>query len=330
MNVNVTIILPFFNAERFLERCLKSIEAQNYKSFECILINDGSTDNSKLLVEKFVKKDARFKLINKSNTGVSDSRNYGIRVANGKYIYFIDSDDWIEPNSIEDMVKCIEIKKCDLVMSDIWFDYTNRKLIPYTREMGIVKKEDALVSLYNDTWTRPVVWGKLYKKDIIIDNKIQFKSEIAYAEDILFLTKVLLCSEKIEYINKPLYHYFLDNSNSALHTIGRKKQFQSEWLTRWDAYEEMENVLQISFSSGNKVMKEFRASKVELARGMIHLEYEYNLSNTSYLKEQYCYVKKYALLYIYTRKVSFTKKILTLFCAISPRMEYRLIKVIKR
>lgn len=116
----VSIIVPVYNAEKTLERCVDSVLHQEYKNLELILINDGSTDSSGALCRAFVDDDPRVRLIDKANSGVSDSRNQGIDAAQGEYIQFLDSDDWITPDATRLMAGCAQRSGCDLVVADFY------------------------------------------------------------------------------------------------------------------------------------------------------------------------------------------------------------------
>ncbi len=116
--LKVSLIIPVYNTEKYLRQCLDSVISQTFKEFECICINDGSTDNSLPILQEYINKDIRFKLIDKKNEGVSVARNTGIQNATGKYIVFIDSDDWITKDYIEVLYNTIEKYDCDLVSSD--------------------------------------------------------------------------------------------------------------------------------------------------------------------------------------------------------------------
>ena len=125
----VSIIIPAYNAEKYIEQCIDSIISQTYKNIEVIIVNDGSTDNTLAICEKYAKEDKRIKIVKKKNEGVSKARNDGIKIATGKYIMFIDSDDYIDDDYIEIMHKNIVEKKADLVVSN------------YTRDKNGVKEK---------------------------------------------------------------------------------------------------------------------------------------------------------------------------------------------
>lgn len=323
MDEVISVIVPFYNAERYIRKCLESIRLQNYMSFECIMVNDGSRDKSIQIAEEYASKDERFVLINQPNAGVSKARNTGINAASGKYIFFIDSDDYIECHALMDLWLIINELDCDIAMSDIYIEHNKEAYVPHSHAKGKVSKDDALVSLYNDTWMRPVVWGKLYKKEIFDKYQFFFDPDIFYSEDTLFITEVLLRVEDIAYSNVPAYHYYVDNNSSALHSLCDNPIFNAKCLTRWKAFEKMEKELLNNNSLKKKVIDEFRASRVEAARDMINLEYRYDQYSITEFKEQLRYERKYLPIYLLVRKRNIISKALTVLNAISPRIECR-------
>ena len=229
----VSIIVPVYNVENYIERCLNSLVNQTFKDIEIITINDGSTDKSLELINKYVKEDIRVSVIDLGDEGVSYCRNLGIEKANGKYIMFVDSDDWIDSNMIEAMYKKAEENKLDLVMCSYireFKDHSKEKRFNLPEE--IIYKEDKvknellrkLVGPVKEELSNPemldalgTVWGKLYRADIFKENKINFVDlkEIGSAEDTLFNIFTFNYLSKVMFLNKPMYHYWRDNPKSV-------------------------------------------------------------------------------------------------------------------
>ena len=229
----VSIIVPVYNVENYIERCLNSLVNQTFKDIEIITINDGSTDKSLELINKYVKEDIRVSVIDLGDEGVSYCRNLGIEKANGKYIMFVDSDDWIDSNMIEAMYKKAEENKLDLVMCSYireFKDHSKEKIFNLPEE--IIYKEDKvknellrkLVGPVKEELSNPemldalgTVWGKLYRTDILKENKIKFVDlkEIGSAEDTLFNIFTFNYLSKVMFLNKPMYHYWRDNPKSV-------------------------------------------------------------------------------------------------------------------
>lgn len=218
----ISIIVPIYNVEKYLYECICSVLKQTYNNFELILVNDGSADSSGEICDKFAKKDNRITVIHKENAGVSSARNAGLEKALGKWIAFLDPDDWIEENTLEFAVKTADKNKVDILG---WNYYINsnekqikaKEICPHTliRE-GIAIRWFILDTMYPEydessnkislTGTRNV-WGKLFHRNIIFDNSIRFSTNLQIGEDAFFCMQCFEKSQKIMLINEYLSHY---------------------------------------------------------------------------------------------------------------------------
>lgn len=202
----ISIIVPIYNSEDKLERCINSILSQSYKDIEIILINDGSTDESLKICEEFKNKDKRIILIDKKNAGVSAARNCGLDITTGEYIQFVDSDDYIKPNMCECLLKGICKSKADVVICG--YDRTEKNKITskFPKEATINKLydfKDTFSELFNNAlFNAP--WNKLYRKERI---KKYFKENLSIGEDLLFNLSYFSDCDKIVMINDCLYNY---------------------------------------------------------------------------------------------------------------------------
>lgn len=203
MTPKISIIIPAFNAEKYIRRCLDSILQQQFDDFEVIVVNDGSTDNTLNILKEYEYKDNRIKIINKANNGVSSARNDALNIAKGEWLAFCDADDYYLPSSIGllytdskmsedvDIVlgnAIIESKKQKTYLKYSWFDKTK-----------LIKGLDYI--------PRAEIWGYLFKNEIIQKHNIRFDTTIAYAEDKLFLTRYLLWVDSIVEEPTPVYFY---------------------------------------------------------------------------------------------------------------------------
>jgi len=213
--IKISIIIPVYNSEKYIDKCITSIKNQSFKDFEVLIINDGSIDKSKNIIETYLN-DERFKLYNRENHGIGSSRNFGIEKSKGKYICFIDSDDYIDTNYLEKLYNKISSDKLDVVVCN------------YIEENEETKKETKIeIKQYNNTTIKDnpellltinkAPWNKIYKKSII--KNIRFPEDLKY-EDTEFLCKVLL-NAKIGYIDEYLNHYVI-HSNSETTTIDKR------------------------------------------------------------------------------------------------------------
>ena len=213
----ITVIISVYNAEKYIERCVNSICQQTYQNIEIILINDGSKDKSGELCDLYAKKDARIIVVHQLNQGVSAVRNVGIKKAHGEYIIFVDVDDFLERDMINELVKCT-VNNCLTVGGD-YIDIEKGKYensVPVLYEKKKVSKIDKkqVVTVYKKGLLCSV-WNKLYLTKIIKDNNLHFFENMSLAEDALFNLNYLTASNNdFIILNKPLYHYIKRENES--------------------------------------------------------------------------------------------------------------------
>lgn len=213
-NDKVSIIIPIYNVEKYIEQCLNSIIKQKYTNIEIILVDDGSQDNSGKMCDSYAKKDNRIMVIHKENGGVSSARNIGIQKANGKYITFVDSDDYIAENYIEELYNEIKTKDADIsICGTIDVDEEGKYINKSIGYENIINSSEALKELLNEKYYKSVVWAKMYKKNII--KNIKFNEDIAIAEDLDFLFKALCIANSVAVNTKKNTYYYRLRENSA-------------------------------------------------------------------------------------------------------------------
>ena len=163
----VSIIVPVYNVEKYLSKCIDSILAQTYKNLEIILVDDGSKDNSGTICDEYSKKDKRIKIIHKPNGGISDVRNHGLKIATGDYIGFVDSDDYIAEDMFETLVSLLEKNDADISIVS-FYEYYNGKLIGVreNENVEIMNKVEAIKELLIDRKIQSYTWNKLFKKEL--------------------------------------------------------------------------------------------------------------------------------------------------------------------
>ncbi len=234
----VSIIIPVYNAENSLNRCIDSVLRQNYENFELILVNDGSQDSSGSICDNYAAKDNRIHVIHKNNSGVSDSRNIAISQARGKYLQFIDADDWIAPEATGLLISTATAYSCDMVISDFYRVIDNR--IAHKgdiQEEGILSRKDFAVYMME----RPadyyygVLWNKLYKKEIIEQYQLQMDTQISWCEDFMFNLEYITHTDKIYVLRVPLYYYVLTKHSLSAQGVNIAKTIQMK-LTVFEYY----------------------------------------------------------------------------------------------
>ena len=219
----VSIIIPVYNAELTIEKCIKSILQQDYKNLEIIVIDDGSKDKTQNIIEKYLRLDDRIRYIKQSNSGVSAARNRGIKESIGEYIIFVDSDDWLERNMISEMMAAINRERVDVVRCNFSEVHEGKKTnSPAYKDIDnrLINHKDYKTSkLYDHLLTanqplKNLVMLLCIKKQLLIDNSIYFDEELYMLEDVLFYQNILHYSKSIYFLNKYLYNY-RENPNSV-------------------------------------------------------------------------------------------------------------------
>lgn len=246
----VSIIIPVYNIEKFLPKCLDSVIGQSYDDLEIICIDDGTPDKSAAVILSYAEKDERIKLISQKNQGLSGARNTGIKFATGKYIVFLDGDDWLDCNAIAEAVSATEKNDCDVVMwgyvrefvgrseekkifdCDKVFDENESRQL-HRRMAGLLGEETADPSNADSLVT---AWGKLYRADIIKDNSLEFvDTKIIGTEDALFNLNYFGFVHKAVFLNRPYNHYRKDND------ISLTRSYKSKLFNCWnELYDRME------------------------------------------------------------------------------------------
>lgn len=212
MDSLISVIVPIYNVEKYLQKCVDSIINQTYKNLEIILVDDGSPDNCPKMCDDYAEKDSRIKVVHKENGGLSDARNVGMEVATGEYVSFIDSDDYISLDFYETLLETIVDNDSDIVECGVVKFYENEKFDKYNDDLKVTNYDtvDALDGLINENPFKQHVWNKLYKSNIALD--------IPYAvgklnEDEFWTYQIFGKAKKVTRINKTMYYYFQRGSS---------------------------------------------------------------------------------------------------------------------
>jgi glycosyltransferase involved in cell wall biosynthesis len=217
MSKLVSIIVPIYNSELFIDKCVQSIINQSYKNIEIILVNDGSTDTSKKMCDNYASIDNRIKVIHKTNGGLVSSRKTGLNLSTGEYILYVDGDDWIEPNLIEHYIDQVIKFNADVVISSHIVNLEGREDILINSLPPGVYDKNKLESiiypkmLYTGKFSQFGIfsysWGKLYRKKILLENQLKVTEDITIGEDALCLYPTLLDANILVILEQPYYHY---------------------------------------------------------------------------------------------------------------------------
>jgi len=219
----ISIIVPVYNVEKYLKRCLDSITKQTYSNIEILLVNDGSTDNSGEICNNYSNNDDRIRVIHKKNGGLSDARNIGLEAAKGEYVLFIDSDDYISENACEEFIREIGVNNIDLAMGDMTRIYSNTSgILQFSKDSNkkiITGKEFIKLQMYNNSYNASAC-RNLYNRRFLLEHKLLFTRGLLH-EDEEWLPRVLLNADKVKIIGINFYNYLI-RENSI--TQNKKKE----------------------------------------------------------------------------------------------------------
>ena len=226
MRPMVSIIVPIYNAENYLRRCVDSILNQEYTDYELLLVNDGSTDASGDICEEYGDRDPRVIVIQKENTGVSDSRNRALDRARGKYLQFLDSDDWITPDATRLFVRAAEEYGCDMVISDFYRVVGERLSTKGDiEEEGVLTREEFAAHMMENPadFYYGVLWNKLYRRDIVEEHNLRMDTDINWCEDFMFNLEYIRYAKVFYALHAPIYYYVKRKGSLASQGINISK-----------------------------------------------------------------------------------------------------------
>lgn len=219
----LSVIVPIYDAERFIHKCIESILAQSFEDFELILVNDGSTDSCGTICDEYASKDKHVKVIHQTNQGVSVARNNGIKYATGTLVGFVDADDYIAPDMFEGMVDFLEVNDLDVVCADCYVVKNDKaKFKPRYDKNAIWHQGNAIVEILNGTLDN-AVWNKVYKKEVVAG--IEFPAQRRY-EDVATTYKFIHNAKKVGYISKPYYYYVKHKGNFISQSFNVKSRYE--------------------------------------------------------------------------------------------------------
>lgn len=211
MNEKISVIVPVYNVEKYLYKCVKSIVDQTYKNLEIILVDDGSPDNCPQMCDEWAEKDGRIKVIHKENGGLSSARNAALDIISGDYVLFVDSDDWLDEDTAESMLGFAVDNNADIVYGGFYFESTDGSCIIQEFDRSSYENNEIVRNLLLDN-IRPEVCGKLYKSKLA--KELRFDESQKYAEDLPFNFYLMLKAKKLYSTGIPCYHYLQNSGNS--------------------------------------------------------------------------------------------------------------------
>lgn len=222
----ISIIVPVYKTETYIRRCLNSIVNQTFNDWECILVDDGSPDNSGIICDEYSQMDARFRVIHKSNEGVSSARQKGLSIASGDYVIHVDPDDWIETDMLEGMFLRAVNECSDMVICDLQLDFKDCSVLSVQKPEESTS-EGVFKCLFTDL--HGSCCNKLVKKSIIDDFSISFPKGFDVCEDLFFISLYVQYCTKISYVNRAFYHYVHIDSHESMTSV---KKFDLQYYKK--------------------------------------------------------------------------------------------------
>lgn len=218
----LTIVIPVYNGARYVEGCLKSLDAQTYQDWEAIFVNDGSTDGTRNMLERVVAQHEKCRVVHKQNGGTAETRNVGMDAASGKYITFLDVDDELDPKMYETLVRMMEETGVDMGACGYYFKVEVDGAAPYLEEKAypscILRGRDAIREKLVELWDRDMlynVWNKIYRMDLIKEKGIRYRDGHVYTEDRVFNRAYIENCESIAFTDQCLYYYVRERTGST-------------------------------------------------------------------------------------------------------------------
>ena len=272
---NVSVIVPFYNVEEYIEKCLETLVSQTLEDIEIILVNDGSKDKSIEIVNKFLKMyPEKLVYLEKENGGLSDARNYAINYAKGEYIAFLDSDDYVEKDMYEKMYELAKKENSDMVECNFYWEYPNK----IKEDIGVTYngKNEMLEKI------RVVAWNKLIKREILVNSKVHFPKGYRY-EDVEFTYKLIPYIETVSFLKKPCVHYIqrqgsISNSqNERTKEIFDVLEHVIEYYKEKDIYEKYKEELEyvyIRYAFCSSLLRIVKIKNVGLQKELLNLTWE--------------------------------------------------------
>lgn len=306
----VSLVVPIYNMEEYLVRCMDTLLSQTVDTYEIILVDDGSTDNSSEMCDKYADKyKNKIRVVHKSNGGLSSARNAGIEAAQGKYVVFPDPDDWVEPNYVEQMLKIQAQYNADLVCVGHYIDYDN-KSFPGTKEGSpiLMDGKQAQKSLLLPLGINGFAWNKLYHIDIIRKNELTFGDDVGTTEDLDFAYRYLAFCNYVCFAPKEKVYHYYQRTGAATHN--------GFSLHKMNSIHTYEKIIKISDNE-----ETIRIAKEEICNTAINLLWMY--CNSTYRdktikKKLLRNIKKYMKEYLCSTRFGIGRKVQAICILVSP------------
>lgn len=308
----ISFIVPAYNVESYIEKCVNSILLQSYKNIEIIIVNDGSTDGTLKKLEKFCAIDSRIRIINKTNQGVSAARNTGLSQAKGDFIVFVDGDDYVAPDYSDYMKSLIVEDDVDLGISLNCFT-SDHECQSHAESNVILSSDEAMRLLLSP---RIIVgsWNKIFRRSLLLDNNIYFSESLFYGEGLHFIVNAAKRSRKVAVGNRKVYYYRRNNYSSATTKFNIEKLYCGA-----EALNCIENDI-TPISENVKEMLDWHKCQFNMGAVVRLITSKQKSQHKTYYNTCLSNVRKHTLQCLTIKGVSIYKKALLIGCCISPKL----------
>lgn len=320
----VTVIMPIYNVAPYLEKCIRSVMEQSYENFELFLIDDGSEDESPRIVDEFAAKDSRLIAVHQINSGVDTARNVGLEQGNGKYVAFIDSDDWYDKDYLLKLVSDAESTNCELVVCN--FEPVGVENPPKVKNIGegIFNREEAMKHLLGYNTFNGYVWNKLFLMNIIREHHLRFQNGYWACDDVLYAGNYIYYCNKIKVIADKLYYYRQNNAGANRIRYSGKVAFDKKWMSSFLVTKHFRKLFHNSIVTNACDLHEVREASIVLR----------SMAAGEYTGEEYIYltsiIKKNAKKFYKSDEAGHTQKLSVFLTSISPKLELKVWKIINK
>ena len=222
----ISVIIPVYNTEQYLHRCIDSVLAQTYQDFELFLIDDGSKDSSGAICDEYASQDTRVRVFHKENGGVSSARNMGLDHARGEWITFVDADDWMADDMLQQMLDTADAEGADVVLADLAFSFSKGDDIYMIADWDN-NKTASLNRYITSVWT--CVCGGIHKRSLYEEYQLICPQGVAYCEDFHLMARLCYYAKKVVNIHQPFYHY-RQQEGSVMHNLNKRTERDEQWV----------------------------------------------------------------------------------------------------
>lgn len=317
MDELVSVIVPIYNSQQHMKACIESIQKQTYANLEIILVDDGSNDNGPSICDVFQEKDSRIQVIHKMNGGVSSARNAGLDRAKGKYVAFIDADDFMDVQMIEKLVQALKREKVELAVCGFTMLSQDGKILGKTEEREmVINEEQALCYTFEEYDFQMAIWNKLYIRSIIEENKIRFHEEITHGEDGLWLC-TYLSKCKIIYWTGESYYNYLQVEDSAMNKMQHSKIFDYRQLS---VFESLDLTIPQIQEKGQVVFNSFCAHYAGISIGLMIYALQFAAKDKALIQELKGNIKNYRQSFLKSSKYSLKDKLMAILLSTYPTL----------